>query len=266
MLNGKIVGLEIAEVVELEPDAHRVKLKFTAWTEEETSHWAPVASWMAGPETGFYCMPNQGDKVLVAFHQGNRHEPYVLGALWCEDQKPPVTGQNTNADRNGDGKNTMRYWKTPAGHMVILDDSENAEKIQIIDKTGDKKIEMVCGQNDDDHVINISNARGHLNIQVPEGKLTIKCKQMEIAVDETLSISAKQKITIDGDDELEIKAKQDFKLSGANVETEAQQYVKAKGNTGVEIKGTQTTIEATSALSLKSNALAELQGKPVKIN
>lgn len=264
--NGKVYGLEIAEVVELEADSHRVKLKFDAWTEDETSHWAPVASLMAGPEMGLYCMPNQGDKVLVGFHQGNRHQPYVVGALWTDEQKPPVTDENSESDRNADEENLMRYIKTQSGHMIILDDTEDAEKIQIIDKTGNKRIEMVCGQSDDDHLINISNAQGHLNIDVPEGKLTINCKQMEINVDETLEIKAGQALSISGDDEITVEATKDLTLKGSNVPIEAQQSVKIKGNSGVEAKGTQVNLEATSNLTLKANAVAELKGMPVKIN
>jgi uncharacterized protein involved in type VI secretion and phage assembly len=265
-LNGKVFGLEIAEVVELEEDSHRVKLKFDAWTEDETSHWAPVATLMAGNEMGFYCMPNQGDKVLVGFHQGDRHQPYVIGALWTDEQKPPVTDINSTSDRNADGDNLLRYWKTPSGHMIILDDTKDAEAIQIIDRTGNKKIEMICGQSDDDHQINIENSKGPLNIKAPDGKLTIECKEMEISVQEKLNIKSGQAMEIKSDDKITVEASQDLELKGSNVKTEAQQNAEIKGNVGVKAEGTTIDIEATASLGLKSNGMSELKGTPVKIN
>lgn len=279
--NYKVNGLEIAEVTEVEKNSFRVKLKFEAWSKDETSHWAPVASLMAGSGMGFYCMPNKGDKVLVGFHQGNRHEPYVVGSLWTDSQTPPATDINSSSDCNADGKNLLRYWKTQSGHMIILDDTDKKEKIQIIDKSGKKKIEMVCADQDEDNLITIENGQGNILIKAPQGKLTLQSKKMEIKVDETLDIKAGKKITFKGDDEMEIKAQKDMKIGANNITQEAQQNLKLKGSSGIEgkgtnikmeassemkIKGATAAVEATTQLSLKSNAVAELSGKPVNIN
>lgn len=262
----RVFGLEIAEVEEVEKNSHRVKLKFEAWSKDEVSHWAPVATFMAGKEMGFYCLPNEGDKVLVAFHQGNRHEPYVIGSLWTDKQKPPVTDENTDSDRNQDGKNLLRYWKTQSGHMIIMDDTKDKEKIQIIDKTGDKRIEMCCGQSDDDQIITIENAKGPMKIKAPKGKITIDCEELEIKTEKTMKIESGEKLTVTGSDEIEIKASKDMKIKGSNVETEAQQSAKVKGNSSVETKGAQIKVEASATLTLKSSGISELKGSLVKIN
>jgi uncharacterized protein involved in type VI secretion and phage assembly len=265
--NFKVNGLEIAEVTEVEKDSHRVKLKFEAWSADETSHWAPVATFMAGKEMGFYCMPNKGDKVLVGFHQGNRHEPYVVGSLWAEKQKPPVTGKNSGSDRNKDEKNVMRYWKTQSGHMIILDDTKNKEKIQIIDKTGKKKIELISGMLPGDKVINIVNEEAHINIEAPKGEVNIKCKKLNIDAEQQIQITAGKKLVLkSSQDEIEVHATKDLKLKGSNVEVEAQQNAKIKGNSGVEAKGAQIKLEASASMSLEASGIATLKGSVVKIN
>ena len=42
---------------------------------------------MAGPDMGFYALPEKGDQVLVAFEQGDLSQPYVLGSLWTTQQQ-----------------------------------------------------------------------------------------------------------------------------------------------------------------------------------
>lgn len=262
----KIIGLEIGEVTELEKDSYRVKVTLPAWSEEETSNWVPVSSFMAGPDMGWFCLPNVGDKVVVGFHQGNRHEPYILGALWTEKKEPPQSGQNPDSDRNKDGKNLLRYLKTQSGHLIVLDDTEKKEKIQIVDKSGNKKIEMLCGEKDEDNQIVISNTQGNMTIEAPAGSITIKCKQLEIEATETLTMKAGKKISVSGDDEIGLEASKDLKLSGSNVVQEAQQNVQLKGSSGIEAKAAKVNIESSTTMALKAGAVNEIKGAMVKIN
>ena len=45
---------------------------------------------MAGPGHGFYFIPNVGDRVLVAFEQGEINAPYIIGSLWNLMAPPPL--------------------------------------------------------------------------------------------------------------------------------------------------------------------------------
>lgn len=108
----------------------RVKVKFSWLSEGEESYWARVATPMAGNQRGFYFLPEVEDEVLVAFEHGDARFPYVLGSLWNGKDKPPVN----------DEANNIRAIKSRSGHIVRLDDSDGAEKIEIIDKSGNNKI------------------------------------------------------------------------------------------------------------------------------
>ena len=55
----------------------RVRVKFPGLSDSVTSDWAPCAAPMAGPDRGFYALPDKGDQVLVAFEHGDLSQPYV---------------------------------------------------------------------------------------------------------------------------------------------------------------------------------------------
>ena len=124
------LGVSVGLVLDnQDPDGlGRVKIKLPWASDEEIGHWARVAAPMAGDGRGMFFLPEEKDEVLVAFEQGDITRPYVLGALWSGDDKPP--------ESNSDGQNNLRLIKSRSGHLIRLDDSPGAEKIEIIDKSG----------------------------------------------------------------------------------------------------------------------------------
>jgi len=128
--NGVLIGtvLDLADPESL----GRVKLRLPQFEDQQTD-WARVASPMAGKDRGFFFRPEVGDEVLVAFENGDPRCAYVLGALWSKvDTRPP--------DDGNDAQNNWRFIKSRSGHIVKLDDTKGAEKIEIIDKSGNNKI------------------------------------------------------------------------------------------------------------------------------
>jgi phage protein D/phage baseplate assembly protein gpV len=106
----------------------RVKVKFPGLSDSFISDWAPCAAPMAGPDRGFYALPEKGDQVLVAFEQGDLSQPYVLGSLWNASARPPAT--------NSDGSNSQRVIKSRAGHVITFDDTAGAGNLTIKDRSG----------------------------------------------------------------------------------------------------------------------------------
>jgi len=67
----------------------RVKVKYP-WQEDNiVSHWARMATPMAGNGRGIEFLPEVNDEVVVAFEHGDMHRPFVLGALWNGVDAPP---------------------------------------------------------------------------------------------------------------------------------------------------------------------------------
>ena len=162
---GVVVGLVLDN---RDPDGlGRVKINLPGASEEEIGHWARIAAPMAGAGRGMFFLPEKDDEVLVAFEQGNSARPYVLGALWNGKDKPP--------ESNTDGRNNLRLIKSRSGHLVRLDDSIGAEKIEIIDKSGANSITIDTSTNS----ITIKSAQD-VSIEAPLGKISLSARSVEM--------------------------------------------------------------------------------------
>jgi len=130
----RIYGVVVGVVTNnQDPDGlGRVKVRFPWLSEEHESHWARMAAPMAGNDRGFYTLPEVDDEVLVAFEHGQVERPYVLGALWNGKDKLPAN--------NDDGDNNVRVFKSRSGHVIRLDDTDGAEKIEILNGAGTESL------------------------------------------------------------------------------------------------------------------------------
>ena len=204
------------------------------------SGWARLVTPMAGPERGIEFIPEINDEVLVAFEHGDINYPYILGSLWSKVDKPPLSSEAV-----GDKKVNKRIIKSRSGHTIILDDTDNEEKISIVDKTAKNSVEI----NSKDNAITI-NSEADITI---EGKanLTLKGK--------TISIEAVQGGNIT--------------VKGNNVDLEAQAKATLKGTSGADIEGAQVNVKGSAKTSIEGattsvngSAMTEIKGGLVKIN
>jgi uncharacterized protein involved in type VI secretion and phage assembly len=192
---GVVVGIVINNQ---DPDGMgRVKVCFPWLSATEESWWARIAVPMAGKDRGAYFLPEVDDEVLVAFEHGEVRSPYVVGALWNGVQKPPTT--------NEDGKNNLRVIKSRSGHVIRLDDTENAEKIEIIDKTQKNSIVIDASAN----TLTIK-ADGDITLESAQGKIVLKGQSIEIQ-------STSQTVTVQAATDMEVKASNQMTIKGAVV-------------------------------------------------
>ena len=73
---------------------------------------------------GFFYTPEVGDNVWVLFEGGDPNYPVWMG-VWYADGKAPQEASKTS-----------RVIRSASGHMIVLDDTANAEKVTIKDKNG----------------------------------------------------------------------------------------------------------------------------------
>jgi uncharacterized protein involved in type VI secretion and phage assembly len=175
----RIYGVVAAVVTNnQDPDGvGRVKVQFPWMSEKNESWWARVAMPMTGNAMGVYFLPEVGDEVLVAFEQGDANVPYVVGSLWTGKAKPPVA--------NDDGKNAIRVITSKSGHVVRLDDTEGAEKVEVIDKTTKNSIVIDSAAN----TVTIK-ADADVTIESATGKLVLKGTGVEITSQADVKITA----------------------------------------------------------------------------
>lgn len=110
----------------------RVRVKFPTLNPEadgssHASEWARVVSVGAGSERGCMCLPEINDEVLVAFEHGDIHRPYILGALWNGQDKPPLEKDRVISKQ---GKVRLRTFKSRAPHELqfIEEDQDSSQK------------------------------------------------------------------------------------------------------------------------------------------
>jgi len=170
----------------------RVKLNFPWRDPSDESHWARVATLMAGKDRGTYFLPEVGDEVLVSFDHGDINHPYVIGALWNGEDKPP--------EKNADGKNNTRIIKSKSGHKIIFNDEQGSEKVEIITKSGSQII--------------LDDSAGKEKIEIKD-----KTGSNSIIIDaaqNSISMSSKMKVSIQAQ-MIEIKAGGTLNLQGGLV-------------------------------------------------
>ncbi len=181
----------------------RVKVKYPVFSDEIESDWVRMASPMAGPERGFYWLPEVNDEVLVAFEFSDVRRPYVIGSLWNGVDKPPE--ETGNVVSGGEVK--QRIIKTRDGHLIILEDTPGEPAIRIIDKTGNNQ----------------------MLIESNENKITLQA-------DGDIIIDAQGKVMVSGKAGVEIDSQAHFKAesqSGAEIKTSAT--LKVQGQTSAEV-------------------------------
>jgi uncharacterized protein involved in type VI secretion and phage assembly len=182
-VNGVKVGLVINNQ---DPDGHgRVQITYPTMSDTEIGHWARISVLMAGNNRGTYFLPQVGDEVLVAFENGDIESPYVIGALWNGVDQPPET--------NSDGKNNRRLIRSRSGHVVRLDDTDGAEKIEIIDKTGNNSIVFDSANN----AITIISDQD-INLSASNGTIKLTAQSISLSSTNDTKVQAQGGLTLDG--------------------------------------------------------------------
>lgn len=193
---GHAKGVAIAIVKDNKDDSGmgRVKVSFPWHSEPTQSHWARVATPMAGKDRGIYFIPEVEDEVLVAFDRGDLRFPYILGSLW--------NGKEKSAENNGDGKNDIRQIKSRAGHKIIFNDGSK-KMLQLLLSDG-KTLKIT-----EDGIL-VDDGKGNsFEISSNGGSVTVKAAT-------ELKISA-PKIALDASGTIDVKAGGTLTLKGATV-------------------------------------------------
>lgn len=161
----------------------RVKLKFPWFDPDMESEWCRVKQFYAGNDYGAFFIPEVGDEVLVAFIHGDMRLPIILGGLYNGKDKPP-----SFRAKNKDEK----VIRTKGGHQIVLDDTNNSQKITIVDAKGDNSIVL-------DTVAN------SITVKSNKGKLIFDGHGIEINSGAGIEVTAKANIKVEATATLDLK-------------------------------------------------------------
>lgn len=205
-VSGQMPGLVEAIVIDnVDPDQlGRVKLKFPLLPEMPESFWARLVMPMAGRERGWMTIPEIDDEVLVAFVHGDINHAIVLGGLYNGVDTPPYA--------NEDGDNNLRVFQSRSGHRLTFDDTDGEERIELILHneeirliwdSANKVLSVYCGKD-----------------MIIESKETIdmKCKNFILEADETINISAGEKMDISTGSDCSIDGGAQLTMTSSNTQ------------------------------------------------
>lgn len=211
----------------------RVRLTFPWLASDFTSGWARVVQTGAGPDRGFFVLPEVGDEVLVGFEFGDFDSPYVLGGLWNGKDNPPAL--STDAVDATSGEIAARAIVTRKGHRL-----EFVEDKGITLASGDGSVAITLDAKND-------------NIQITSGK--------------TIQVKANNGISFDaGTGTLEFKGQKLSLTSTTDYELNATGQLKFTGSAGVSIEGPTIAIAGQAETKVTSDGVLTVRGSVVNIN
>ena len=197
-----ISGLQIGIVVSNEdPDGeHRVRVKMPMVNNSDDGTWARVSSLDAGDQRGFFFRPEIGDEVILGFLDDDPRQAILLGMLHSSAKAAPLTGSDDNHEKMYQSRSKMKLYF-----------------------------------NDDKKIIRLETPAGKiLTLDEDAGELKM------VDENENKIIMNSDGITIQSNGKIEIKAQQDIKMEGLNVELKSQASFKAEGTASAEVKASGT--------------------------
>ena len=216
-----VSGLQIGVTTALEndPDGEdRIKVRLPLINPSEEGIWARVATLDAGRERGTFFRPEIGDEVVVGFLNDDPRHPIVIGMCHSSAKPAPEPARDDNHRKGYVSREKMQF---------MFDDEK---KIITFETPGGNKMRL----SEEDKGVVIEDQNGN--------KITLDDKGIKIE-------SVK---------ELTLKAAQDIKIEGMNIDMTAQTAFKAAGNGSAEVSSASTTI--------KGSATTVIQGGIVQIN
>ena len=193
----KLIGVAVAQVVSNLDSLGQGRVQISIRWLTDAQPWARVAVLSAGHDRGTWFIPQVGDEVLVAFEHGDPLQPYVIGSLWNSTDTPPATATTDPIMR--------RLVKTPAGHVIELDDTK--QSITITSSSGQKvaitpeKIDLSAGNGASEVTLETSGTitlKASLKIELQAPEISISGTTLELSADATATLKASGSCTVKG--------------------------------------------------------------------
>jgi hypothetical protein len=197
-----------------------------------------------------------GDLVLVTFINGDINAPVILGRLYNDEDRPPLSKEEEIIYK-------PPYSKKPELKRlnIVLPGAEESVNIEIHDNRMSTKVgKSFVSMNDD----------GRIELRTEPGKkciIVLDDKGLRIDTEGDIQIHSKGSMTVECDKDLTFKAQ--------NITLESQMGLNLKSGTTFDLKSSAplsiksdavASLEASGPLTVKSSAILTVQGSLVKIN
>ena len=205
--------------------ACNVKLKNT----ELELRNVPVAT----QHIGLSSIPKVGDLVVLSFVNGDINQPVLVGRLYNDEDRPPVSqdGEMVYEAPYDVNEDLRRFFmKLPSGITIQLGDG------CVIITAGKTSLNM--GRDGDIELVS-------------DTKVTITAKEDMEFKSKNLTITTDENVTVEAGQNLELKSTMDYTLEGMKVEI--------KSSTDLVLEGLNSTLTAGAQLDVKSDGLGSVE-------
>jgi uncharacterized protein involved in type VI secretion and phage assembly len=242
-------GIEIAEVTNLQDPQKlgRLKCRVVSGEMQDETDWCYMMTPFSGKEYGIQFMPNVGDKVVLAYVNGDPQNPIIIGSLWNKDAAMPYP-------LDDEGKNINYAIKTPTGIEILMNEEEDKQKFSIMTPGGIKFL-----MDDENQLVSISDKdeKNFIKLDIQNGKI-------EFAADQNMSIKAgSNEMTVDQSGKTTLGGDADTEIKGSNLTLKAQSKfaaeglnVEVKGTASTKVQGAQTEVSGSGLMAVKGGQLA----------
>ena len=161
----------------------------------------------SGSGKGFFWVPQIKDEVLVAFHQGDLRDAYIVGGLWSTLQRTPIVDPIRPLM-----KRVIKTGLLPGiGHEIEFDDALQSITIKtpLEDKVeiGPGKVEISTAAGllsislnlmATPPKVSIESTLGNIELSAPMGKISLSAMQVEINGTATAELKSEGVCTVQG--------------------------------------------------------------------
>lgn len=221
-------GLHTGVVKQLQDDpsdGYRIQVELPWMDGTKKELWARFSTMYATGSSGCFFLPETGDEVLVGFINHNPSCPVVLGSIYGGMHQPPFEYEAEN--------NT----KAIVSRSELTIEFDEEKKIMTLHTPAENSIEI----SDDGKSIKLSDQNKNEIVMDESGILLSSAKDIKL--------QAKGNISLDATAKVEITAKSDVAIDGANVKATAKIGFSAKGNATAELSASgQTTVKGAMVM------------------
>jgi len=199
-----IQGLHIGIVTQLESDPDgedRILVKIPVINNDEDGIWCRVATLDAGDKRGTFFRPEISDEVIVGFINNDPRHAVVLGMLNSSAKPAPLTAADDNHEKGYVSRSEMK--------MIFNDD----KKSFTLETPGGNKFIIT----EDEKKIHLEDQNGN--------KITMN----------------EDGIKIESIKDIILKASNDIKAEGVNINIKGSAQTKVEGSSGAEVSSGGTT-------------------------
>lgn len=211
-------GLVIGKVTANYDEKHKgmVQVAFYSYQEgANKTNWMRVISPAAGKGRGFYCLPEVGDEVLVAFIGQDIDHPCVIGSLWNDTDIYPKEAVSED--------NRIKTFVTASGMELRFNEQKGKESIEI--HTPKK---LTIRLEDEKETIEIRDSAG-------KNRITVNSSQGKV------EIQSAHSMTVQAED-IQLKAGNSLKMTAGQIELKANAGMKLEASGVLQVKGSMVKL------------------------